>query len=268
MQDSWYTQGHKRTPFGNSLRTFVVVILFVVASSSVQAVSPAPDDLVKIQLAITIGQHYVRYAKSAPPPEPIKLCVVGPDRFATFFRQKAIRSHVSFRYFTRQIDEDMSDCHVVFLTLSNRHNIKSVLKALYGKPILTVSDHRDFLQAGGMLIADACCGRLAFDGAFRREIAKVLPDRPLEHLAADHPLYGIHFDIRSASYTPRTTEDFGSLDGPTLEGITLDGRVAVAYSRFDLGNGWEQFPHPYSYGYDDQDSLRLGTNLLVYAVTH
>ncbi|RMH35385.1 MAG: YfiR family protein [Gammaproteobacteria bacterium] len=162
MQDSWCTQGHKRIPFGNSLRPFVMVILFVVASSSVQAAPPAPDDLVKIRLAMTIGQHYVRYAKSDPPPEPIKLCVVGPDRFSTFFRQKAIHSHASFRYFTRQIDEDMSDCHVVFLTLSNRHNIEQVLKALYGKPILTVSDHREFLQAGGMLAFSEEGGRVVF----------------------------------------------------------------------------------------------------------
>ena len=49
-------------------------------------------------------------------------------------------------------------------------------------------------------------------------------------------------------YTPRVHEDFGQLNAPELEGITLDGRLAVVYSRFDLGNGWEQFPHAYSYG--------------------
>ena len=55
-------------------------------------------------------------------------------------------------------------------------------------------------------------------------------------------------------------EDFGALDAPELEGITLDGRLAVVYSRFDLGNGWEQFPHPYSYGLKDESSLQIGTN--------
>ena len=33
-----------------------------------------------------------------------------------------------------------------------------------------------YLTAGGMLLADACCGRMAFDRAFRREIRKALPD--------------------------------------------------------------------------------------------
>ena len=55
---------------------------------------------------------------------------------------------------------------------------------------------------------------------------------------------------------------------PSLSGITLDGRLAVVYSRFDLGNGWEQFPHPYTYGYSDKDGLAIGTNVIVTAVTH
>jgi len=30
----------------------------------------------------------------------------------------------------------------------------------------------------------------------------------------------------------------------------------VVYSRFDLGNGWEQFPHAYSHGLKDDDALK------------
>ncbi len=127
---------------------------------------------------------------------------------------------------------------------------------------------RRYLTAGGMLVADACCGRKTFDKAFRREIAKVLPDNKLEELPADHPLYSAHHEIKQVDYTPRTREDFGANNRPTLEGISLDGRLAVVYSRFDLGDGWEQFTHPYSYGYQQDDALKIGTNLLVYAVTH
>ena len=58
------------------------------------------------------------------------------------------------------------------------------------------------------------------------------------------------------------------MNAPDLEGVTIDGRLAVLYSRFDLGNGWEQFPHPYSYGLKDQSALQIGTNMLVYATTH
>jgi hypothetical protein len=150
-----------------------------------------------------------------------------------------------------------------------------------GYPLLYMTGHDDFvwskdqadwlqryLKAGGLLVADACCGRLAFDLAFRRELRKVLPDDKLETLPADHPVYHAHEDIETVEYTPRVAEDFGTQTSPTLEGISLDGRLAVVYSRFDLGNGWEQFPHAYSYGYADKDALAIGTNLIVTAVTH
>ena len=150
-----------------------------------------------------------------------------------------------------------------------------------GYPLLYMTGHHEFhwtdeeaawlrhyLKAGGMLLADACCGRMAFHLAFQREMARVLPEHRLETLPLDHPLYHAHNDIGKVEYTPRVAEDFGATNAPSLSGITLDGRLAVVYSRFDLGNGWEQFPHPYSYGYSDKDALAIGTNVIVTAVTH
>jgi len=125
-----------------------------------------------------------------------------------------------------------------------------------------------YLKAGGMLVADACCGRLAFDQAFRQAIAQALPENKLQRLPADHPLYHCLYDIQQVEYTPRVQEDFGRLTTPELEAVLIDGRPAVVYSRFDLGNGWEQFSHPYSYGLKEKSALMLGANILVYAVTH
>jgi hypothetical protein len=148
-------------------------------------------------------------------------------------------------------------------------------------PLLYMTGHREFhwsqeevarlqryLKAGGVLLADACCGRVAFDMAFRSEIAKVFPGSKLQKIAADNPIYHSQFDIRTVDYTPRTREDFGQFDTPELEGITVDGRLVVIYSKFDLGNGWEQFPHAYSYGLKDESALQIGTNVIVYAITH
>ena len=148
-------------------------------------------------------------------------------------------------------------------------------------PLLYMTGHREFtwdqddvarlqryLKAGGILLADACCGRMSFDMAFRREIAKVFPDHRLERLAADHPLLRCHYEIDRVDYTPRVREDFGPFDTPEIEAISIDGKVAVVYSKFDLGNGWEQFPHAYSHGLRDESALKVGTNVIVYAMTH
>ena len=148
-------------------------------------------------------------------------------------------------------------------------------------PILYMTGHREFewsreqvawvqryLKAGGILFADACCGRMAFDLAFRREMAKVFGNHRLESLPESHPFYQCHYPIQTVEYTPRVREDFGHMETPRLEHISLDGRLAVVYSKFDLGNGWEQFPHPYSYGLKEESALKIGTNMLVYALTH
>jgi hypothetical protein len=148
-------------------------------------------------------------------------------------------------------------------------------------PLLYITGHYEFawspeeaaalqryLKAGGLLLADSCCGRMAFDMAFRREMAKVLPGKRLEKLPLDHPVYHSFYDINRVDYTPRVREDYGGINAPPLEGITIDNRLTVIYSRFDLGNGWEQFPHPYSYGLAERSALQIGTNVLVFAVTH
>ena len=150
-----------------------------------------------------------------------------------------------------------------------------------GYPVLYMTGHREFqlrdtevkrlrafLKAGGMLVADACCGRVSFDRAFRRELAKVLPNDRLKDLPGNHPLYTIHHKVDRVTYTPLVRNDFGDLQDPMFEGITKDGRLVVLYSRFDLGNGWERFPHPYSRGYSSDDAIKLGTNILVYAMSH
>jgi hypothetical protein len=162
-----------------------------------------------------------------------------------------------------------------------RQNVRLTDPQVANYPLLYMTGHREFvwsndevaflqryLKAGGLLLADACCGRMSFDMGFRREISKVFPNAQLERIPLDHPIYHNLFDIQQVDYTPRVREDFGQIDTPELEGISIDGRLAVIYSRFDLGNGWEQFPHPYSYGLRDEAALKIGTNAIVYAITH
>ena len=76
-----------------------------------------------------------------------------------------------------------------------------------------------YLKAGGVLLADACCGRVAFDMAFRQRDRQGVP-RPASwrRSPADHPIYHSHYDIRTVEYTPRIREDFGQFDTPELEG--------------------------------------------------
>ncbi|HUU21447.1 MAG TPA: DUF4159 domain-containing protein, partial [Phycisphaerae bacterium] len=127
---------------------------------------------------------------------------------------------------------------------------------------------RNYLTSGGVLIGDAAAGRKAFDVAFRREMKRVLPDATLKVLATDCPIYQMPYKIRTVEYTPLANAQDATLNAPALEGIAIDGQLAVIYSQFALANGWEQLGFAYNRGYADTDALRLGVNTFAYALTH
>jgi hypothetical protein len=131
-----------------------------------------------------------------------------------------------------------------------------------------VNNLRRYLAAGGVLVGNACCGRKAFDEAFRREIAKVLPDQKLQRIPLEHPLYRSVFPIQKVEYTPLALHDNPGLDRPTLEGVTFENQLRVIYSPFGFVNGWSGAPNPYAREYQSTDALKLGINILVYAMTH
>ncbi|GBD31073.1 hypothetical protein HRbin33_00020 [bacterium HR33] len=120
---------------------------------------------------------------------------------------------------------------------------------------------RRYLEQGGFLHADDNYG---MDQSFRREIARVFPDRPLVEVPLDHPIYSIVY--RFPEGIPKIHEH----DGLPAQGfgIFLDGRLVVYYSyQSDLGDGWED---PEVHGDPEplrEAALRMGVNLFVYAVT-
>lgn len=120
---------------------------------------------------------------------------------------------------------------------------------------------REYLARGGFLHADDNYG---LDESFRREIARVFPDRPLVDVPLSHPVYHIVYDM------PRGVPKIHEHDGKPARGygIFIDDRLAVYYTySADLGNGWED---PGTYNDPPalhEAALRMGVNLFAYAVT-
>ena len=125
-----------------------------------------------------------------------------------------------------------------------------------------------FLLNGGLLLGDACCGRATFDAAFRREIARALPGTKPERLPLDHPLFSSSAKVQAVEYTDLLKQAQPGFNAPLAEGITVNGRLCVIYSRFDMGCGWEEIDHPYCRGLTSPHALSLGTNAIIFAMTH
>jgi hypothetical protein len=146
--------------------------------------------------------------------------------------------------------------------------------ALFDYPFLHLTGHgeiklsetevrrlREYLLRGGFLHADDNYG---LDDSFRREIARVFPDRPLVEVPYTHPIYSVMYAFPGGP--PKIHEH----DGKAAKGygIFIGNRLAVYYTySTDLGNGWEDIgTHPDPPALHEQ-ALRMGVNLFVYAVT-
>ena len=134
---------------------------------------------------------------------------------------------------------------------------------------------REYLGRGAVLFADACCGSPQFDQSFRELTKQLYPEKKLERIPITHEIFsqGIGFDIRKVK---RRIPDSGNLSGPLdptlregepfLEGIEIDGRYCVIYSKYDLSCALERQASVACAGYDYRDAVRIAVNVIRYAL--
>jgi hypothetical protein len=126
---------------------------------------------------------------------------------------------------------------------------------------------RRFVRFGGfLLIDDAAPESNGFDSSVRRELGRAFPSQPLRNLENTHTVFRSFYLL---------TRPEGRVRGPErLEGIVAQDRLAVVYSRHDLGGAWARdnlgtWLHGCTPGGDEQRerAMRLGVNLVMYALT-
>ena len=131
-----------------------------------------------------------------------------------------------------------------------------------------------YLERGGVLVADSCCGAKQFDKSFREFIAHMYPDRKLERIPITHEIFSDK-NGRDIKLLKRRSADGGdgSVDSyavrtaePLLEGIELDGRYAVIYSKYDISCALERQNSGNCEGYLPEDAVILGSNIMLYAM--
>jgi Domain of unknown function (DUF4159) len=124
---------------------------------------------------------------------------------------------------------------------------------------------KQYLHDGGSLIADACCGRKEFSAAFRVEMKKMFPKRPMDRLELDHPVFRAFHKYQTVNFrTYRGTTKIDTVGPPDLFGVNLGCRAAVLFSPHDLSCGWDEHTHDHGDRLLPGDAIRLGINLVSY----
>ena len=119
---------------------------------------------------------------------------------------------------------------------------------------------RRYVERGGFLLASAGCSSEEWDRAFRREMAAVFVDTPLAPLDMSHAVFHTVHDITKLDArhgTPRP-----------LEGLTLNGRLAIVYSQDGLNDTEHMQGCCCCGGNEISNSVDVNVNILAYALTH
>ena len=134
---------------------------------------------------------------------------------------------------------------------------------------------RDYVSRGAVLFADSCCGATKFDRSFRDVIADVFPENALKPIPPDHEMFTevIGRDLKQVKLRRlvpggegETMQARTELTPPLLEGIEIDGRYAVIYSRYDISCALENQASLGCDGYERDDAMKLATNIVLYAM--
>ena len=155
---------------------------------------------------------------------------------------------------------------------------------LHGRKPITFTDHdtdnvKGILQTGGLLFADAGCNGFEawqkFDASFRATCKKLFPDSPLQVIPPDDPLYSAKLNGGQAVASVRGRREKADGKGPEaemrnyapyLEGVKIDGRWAVVYSKYDVGCALEGHKASDCMGHDKDSALRLASAVVLYAL--
>ncbi|HEY3325345.1 MAG TPA: DUF4159 domain-containing protein [Planctomycetota bacterium] len=111
---------------------------------------------------------------------------------------------------------------------------------------------REYMEKGGLIFAEACCGSAEFDAGFRAVIPRICANATLERLPPEHAVYRTHYQL-----------------GPNaqfLEGANWGCRTSVIYSPRGISCRWDGLCPGGSMGISRELAFQIGTNVVCFGM--
>lgn len=167
-------------------------------------------------------------------------------------------------------DDSLFDYHLVFM---------------HGRTAFRLTDTerqrlRQFVERGGMVLADSVCASTKFTESFRNEMKLIFPNQTLERIPATDSLWTTKYggyDLRTVSRRDpggrqATSKPAGPSTAttrrvpPDLEGVKFGDRWGVVFSQYDLSCALEKRDSLECRGYTRDDAARIGLNVVLYSL--
>jgi hypothetical protein len=154
-------------------------------------------------------------------------------------------------------------------------NVRATDLELYNYPFLFLTGHgnirfteqevsalREYLTSGGFLLANDSYGLAA---AFRREMKRVFPEKKLVELPFSHDIYHCRYEFPNG--LPKIHEH--DKKPPQGFGIFWEDELVVFFTyESDIGDGWEDYEVYHDPPEKHLAALKMGANIVTYALTH
>ena len=150
-------------------------------------------------------------------------------------------------------------------------NVEVASSSLFQYPFIHMTGHgnvvfsdeeaenlRNYMLSGGFLHIDDNYGMEPY---LRKELQKIFPNKKLEELGADHPIFKQEYDFPKG--LPKIHEHDGKR--PQALGIIDAGRLVLLFTfESDLGDGWEDPAVHNDPKEVREQALKMGANIVSY----
>ena len=133
---------------------------------------------------------------------------------------------------------------------------------------------RKYLERGGFIFADSICASKEFANSFRAEMAEILGQDILKPIQDGHEIWvDERYGARLTDLKLRIKKPGGGFDdesptipAPKMDGVSLDGRLVVLFSPYDLSCAMENKSVSDCSGYTREDATRIARKVVLYSL--
>lgn len=188
-------------------------------------------------------------------PDPLAL-----PNLAELLRKNANVTIVARPVYVRADDPELLDHPVAFMTGHFAFELNEAER----------QGLKRYLERGGFLFAEACCGRKAFAESFESLMRRLFPESPMQPIPASHPIRNSPFGYRldRVAYRAALARERPDLDEPVLSGLDINGRTAVVFSRWGISCGLEDHQCFNCRGLVPEDARKVAVNVVLYALMY
>ena len=131
---------------------------------------------------------------------------------------------------------------------------------------------RKYLQSGGFIFADSICASKEFADSFRAEMVEILGRDVFIPIPAGHEIWSDErYGTPITKIELRIKKSGGGFDpksfaAPPMEGVSLDGRLVVLFSPYDLSCAMENKSVSDCSGYTREDATKVARKVVLYSL--